>query len=70
MTISHKILATTALCLAAVGLGSCISATHRVVKTWGQSADAVYWARSRGLLSTMRIPTVLPSEEATKTRTA
>lgn len=39
----HRILASTALCLAAVGLSSCICATHRVVKTWGQSADEVYW---------------------------
>ena len=38
-----RILSPIDLCLAAVGLSSCLSATHRVVKTWGQSADAVYW---------------------------
>ena len=38
-----RILASLAICLAAGGLSSCISATHRVVKTWGQSADEVYW---------------------------
>ena len=43
MPLIPRILTTTALCLVAVGLSSCISATHRVVKTWGQSADAVYW---------------------------
>ena len=40
----HKIFATTALCLAAMGLNSCISTSHRVVRAWGQSADEVYWA--------------------------
>ena len=44
----HKILTTTALCLAAVGVSSCISATHRVVKAWGQSADEVSWANELG----------------------
>ena len=48
MTTFRKILATTALCLAALGLSSCISTTHRVVKAWGQSADAVYWANELG----------------------
>ena len=43
-----RILTTTALCLAAVSLSSCISATHRVVKAWGQSADEVYWANELG----------------------
>ena len=44
----HRILTTTALGLAAVGVSSCISATHRVVKAWGQSADEVYWANELG----------------------
>ena len=48
MTIFRKILATSALCLAAMGLSSCISTTHRVVKAWGQSADEVYWANELG----------------------
>ena len=48
MTIFRKILATTALCLAAVGVSSCISTTHRVVKAWGQSADEVYWVNELG----------------------
>ena len=48
MTIFRKILTTTALCLAAVGLSSCISTTHRVVKAWGQSADEVYWVNELG----------------------
>ena len=48
MTIFRKILATTALCLAALGLSSCISTTHRVVKAWGQSADEVYWVNELG----------------------
>ena len=43
-----RILATTALCLAAVGMSSCISTTHRVVKAWGQSADEVYWVNELG----------------------
>lgn len=48
MPLIPRILATCALCLAAVGLSSCISATHRVVKAWGQSADEVYWANELG----------------------
>ena len=44
----HKILATSALCLAALGLCSCISTSHRVVKAWGQSADEVYWVNELG----------------------
>jgi hypothetical protein len=48
MSTFHKILATTALCLAALGLSSCISTTHRVVKAWGQSADEVYWVNELG----------------------
>lgn len=48
MPLIHRILATTALCLAAVGVSSCISTTHRVVKAWGQSADEVYWANELG----------------------
>ena len=48
MTTFRKILATTVLCLAALGLSSCISTTHRVVKAWGQSADEVYWANELG----------------------
>lgn len=43
-TFFHKMIATTALCLAGLGVNSCISTTHRVVKAWGQSADEVYWA--------------------------
>ena len=48
MPLIPRILTTTVLSLAAVGLSSCISATHRVVKTWGQSADAVYWVNELG----------------------
>ena len=36
----------TALC--SLGLSSCISTTHRVVKAWGQSADVVYWVNELG----------------------
>ncbi len=43
-TLLRRIPVITALCLAAPGLSSCISTTHRVVKAWGQSADEVYWA--------------------------
>ena len=53
MSTFHKILATTALCLAALGLSSCISTTHRVVKAWGQSADEVYWVNELGGTSTV-----------------
>ena len=48
MPIFQKILTTTALCLAAMVVNSCISTSHRVVRAWGQSADEVYWVNELG----------------------